>query len=95
MIKACEAREMTKSYQMEMDILGTDKAHEILSSIEAVIKRHAEEGKSLCDVFIFRLFDPADIIARNSYLKEIKRVLFANGFDVIFNAESKILRIQW
>ena len=95
MIKASEAKAITQSYQTEMEIFGIDIAHEKLSTIESVIRMHANDGESMCDVFILRLFDSKDAIARETYIREIKRILSINGFDTTFNTESKVLRIQW
>ena len=95
MIKATEARELTEGYAKNMEQEGINAAHEAIHTIEAVIRNNANEGFNRSEVFVTRLYDSKDSIARQAYLSELRQILFSNGFDVIFNQERKILRIQW
>ena len=95
MIKVTEARELTEGYVKSMEQEGINAAHEVIRTIEAVIRNNANEGFNYSEVFIARLYDSENGVTRRAYLSELRQILFSNGFDVIFNQESQILRIQW
>ena len=95
MIKADEARALTTGYIDGMEQEGIKAAHEVIHAIEAVIRNNASEGYTCSEVFITRLYDSDNGITRRAYIRELRQMLFSNGFDVCYNDESKILRIQW